>query len=78
MKLKVTMTLDVDADAWRREYGISSGETETDILLHLPDDIVEQVNERADQLGTFKVERWCAHTPTQKRKGESAPATEGA
>lgn len=35
MKIRATVTLDIDTDAWALEYGIDKSEVRADVLSHL-------------------------------------------
>jgi hypothetical protein len=55
MKLRVVLDVEVDDEAWKREYGLADDELRVDVVGHLPEALYEDAKARARLLGTFRV-----------------------
>lgn len=45
MKIRVSVTLDVDPEAWKRTYGVEQPELRTDVLLWAENTLHEQLDQ---------------------------------
>jgi len=45
MKVRVTVTLDVDPEAWERTYGVEKSELRTDVLLWAENTLQESLDQ---------------------------------
>lgn len=56
MKLRLITVVDVDEDAYARDYGLTPGaETRSDALTHAPDLLAEAMTTKAQQMGYLTV-----------------------